>query len=245
MNPRLWKTLALVGTAVLACTLLALTARATEGQTQELTPAKAVEPPAERTIDDCMTVTVEELEALGHGTGLPAAASVIEDVPCLMSSQGYMGFQTVAKGKWSAFGWCYNYTPDMSPCLEAYPPLYLCVLPARPTFAGVIRDQCTWLDFWTAHSFDIATRPPNVDFDNYAVIAVVLGERDNCGWFVNIESIQLTDCGVKVRITECLQMGVEDRVVNPYHFVKIPKSCIPFGRNICFDHGRGPEPIEP
>jgi hypothetical protein len=167
-------------------------------------------------------------------------------IPCLQTSDGYVAFSTIVKGKWSAFGWCTNEPPDMQPCRIPFPPPpILCVLPARPSFEGVIRDQCVWEDFWAAHSFIDSSWPPvppPVDFTNYIVIAVVLGERQQCGWEVTIQSIQLTDCGAIIRITECVQTESVQRRVNPYHFVKVARSCIPFNIRACFDHG-GPIPI--
>ena len=179
------------------------------------------------------------------------ASGVISDeidpvVPCLMDLQGRMGFNTIAQGKWSGFGWCAEYVPDMSPCLSSKPPLWLCYVVSRPHFECVIRDECVWTDFWEAHQIGPAeTLPPYVDFENYIVIAVVLGMRDNCGYEVEITSIRETDCGVQVTISECVQVNSEDRMVNPYHFVKIPKSCIPYSRRVCFYHGGKLQEAEP
>lgn len=188
-------------------------------------------------VREVIEITPEELADYGLAD---AADDLEREVPCLQTVDGYIAFRTIAKGKWSGMGWCGPEPPDTSPCLSVYPPPpYLCVIPSRPAFESVIRDWCTWEDFWYTHWIHDThvTPPPAVDFDNYLVIAVVLGERENCGYEVTIRSIQLTECGARVRITECVQMGTEPRTVNPYHFVMVPKSCIPFSRRVCFDHG--------
>ncbi|MCK4340464.1 MAG: protease complex subunit PrcB family protein [Phycisphaerae bacterium] len=234
MKSRVWRGLAVCSLAVLVCTAFALN----DQNVQTTDKATEVIAPEPQSSDDCIAVTHEELMEMGYGQ----IDIEPHQVACVMTVDGYMRFQTVAKGKWSAFGWCGPGDPDMSPCACVYPPLKLCILPSRPSFESVIRDVCVWEDFWAAHSFGpMPTPPPEIDFDNYAVIAVVLGERDSCGYEVTITSIRLTDCGVRVRINECVQLWCTPRIVNPYHFVKIPKSCIPFSRRICFDHG-GLEP---
>ena len=229
MRLRVWADLIVVCLAVLAGTVFTLTARATP-EADSWTRVSGSDAEA---VPEAVVVAPEDLEALGYA----ADVAPTPEVACLMTSDGYMGFQTVAQGKWSAFGWCDDEDPWMGPCLELWPSATLCVSPSRPVFESVIRDECVWEDFWTAHSFTTETPPPLIDFDDYVVIAVVLGERDNCGWEVTITSIQLTGCGVKVSVSECLQLWVEDRVVNPYHFVKLPRSCLPFWRRVCFDHG--------
>lgn len=171
------------------------------------------------------------------------ASGVIPDdidpvVPCLMTVEGEMAFTTIAQGKWSAFGWCSDNSPNMDPCLCAGPPVWVCVWPNEPHFEAVIRDECVWADFWAAHQFGpFGTPPPAVDFDNYVVIAAVLGMRDNCGYEVEISSIRQTECGVQVTVVECLQLYCQAREVNPFHFVKIPKTCVPYTTRVCFYHG--------
>lgn len=181
----------------------------------------------------CTPVSRDVLVASGAISG-----EIEPVVPCEMDLQGHLGFDTVAQGKWSGFGWCDEYIPDMGPCRSMYPSFWLCFLPSRPHFECVIRDECVWADFWDAHQIGpFQTPPPDIDFENYVVIAVVLGMRDNCGYEVEITSIRETDCGVQVTISECLQTNTESRMVNPYHFVKIPKACVPYSKRVCFYHG--------
>lgn len=166
-------------------------------------------------------------------------------VPCLQTVDGYMAFQTIAQGKWSGFGWCDEYLPDTGPCRSQFPPVWVCAIPATPHFECVIRDECVWEDFWVAHQIGpFGTPPPDIDFDNYIVIAVVLGMRDNCGYEVEIAAIRATDCGVRVMVLETLLLNTEPRMVNPFHFVKIPKSCVPYRKRVCFDHGSDVFPEE-
>lgn len=164
----------------------------------------------------------------------------IDDVLCAISYPGNnIAFTTIAKGMRSGFGWCGD-PPNGPPwelCAQVYPPPpLLCRLPSRPAFESVIYDKCVWEDFWNAHDY-MGVEMPEVDFDQYVVVAVVLGERSLCTYEVNIASIKISKCGLVVRITECVRMEAMPFRVNPYHFVKFPRSCFGHGRKICFDHG--------
>lgn len=160
------------------------------------------------------------------------------EVACAQTVDGYMAFQTVAQGKWSNFGWCDESPPDTGPWWSMYPPMWVYAIPSQPHFECVIRDECVWAVFWAAHYVGaVGTPPPDIDFDNYVVIAVVLGMRDNCGYEAEIAAIRATDCGVQVMVNEALLLHSQPRMVNPYHFVKIAKDCVPYSTRLCFYHG--------
>ncbi|MCK4658969.1 MAG: hypothetical protein KAV82_05550 [Phycisphaerae bacterium] len=243
------RVLGIASMVVLMCTALCVAGpgkSAVVDSPQTMVNDDALEVVTVENLDDFVVVTNEE-EMIGAGFD-PIPIDPNPQLACVMSyPDNYIRFQTIAKGKRSAFGWCGDPPagPPWEMCAELYPPPPLiCKIPACPAFESVIRNECMWEDFWAAHYFYNNSTPPDINFDNYVVIAVVLGERNQCSYQVNIASIQLTDCGLVVRITECTRLHSTPFRVNPYHFVKIPKACLPCGRRICFDHGKILTPIE-
>lgn len=156
-----------------------------------------------------------------------------------------LSFQTIDQGSYSGFGdYCETGLAQQAAELESVPftPLGPCYAKvAMPAFEGVIRDECVWNDFWAAHTDNVfpPPPPPAVDFDKYAVIAVVSGTRPNGCYGMEIASVTSEKCGVVVRVREivpCAGQGCTLALTNNYHFVKICKTLVPFETPLCFEH---------
>ncbi len=151
-------------------------------------------------------------------------------------------YSTIAQGWVSGFGgYCGAPLddPQADPSVETRPPCYTAV--ARPQFESIIRGQCAWEDFWRAHTSIFFPPPPvpAVDFNRFAVIAIVAGPRpDGCR---GIEVVRITreSCGTKIYIRErapCPFEGCPDVISNPFHFVLICKEFVAFETPVCFEH---------
>ncbi len=153
-------------------------------------------------------------------------------------------FNTIAIGQYSGFGYYCGAPlndPSPDPSTDPAPPCYTAV--AQPEFEAVIRGECAWIDFWTAHTSNIFPPPPvpDVDFDRFVVIALVAGPRPDGCRGIEVTQIVNDGCGTKVLMRErvpCPGEACTDAITNPFHFVKVCKQFVPFERPVCFEHRR-------
>ncbi len=174
----------------------------------------------------------------GSGIGTPTIA------PAIVPGRTCYSFETIAQGQYSGFGYYCQVpataqAPSITPVPVPNPPCYAKV--AQPAFEAVIRDDCTWIDFWNEHASNVfpPPPPPSVDFDKYAVIAVVSGSRSNGCYGMEVRSVTKEKCGVVVRVRERVPCAGELctlALTNNFHFVKICKSLVPFKSRVCFEH---------
>ena len=159
-------------------------------------------------------------------------------------------FETVACGLISGFGgYCEGLPPDQ-PAVDpkgiedyAAPPGWPCFADfARPRFEAIIRDQCAWQDLWQQHGSVIVPAPPipEVDFDQYVVVAVIAGPRPNGCYSIGIADVYETSWGRLIEVHErvpCPEEQCWQVITNPYHFVKVDRRYLPYNVPIGFAHG--------
>jgi len=176
----------------------------------------------------------------------PATTTPVPSIP----------FETVDMGLISGFGYycgsradgCESpdladelMSPDAWPCFADY---------ARPNFEGVIRDQCMWASLWEQHTslIEPPLPMPEVDFDRYAVIAVISGWRPNSCAGLAITSLHYMRHSCTIMLKErvpCPDEQCFQVITNPYHFIKVDKRYVPFDVAIRFDHKRPTASIQP
>lgn len=190
------------------------------------------------------------LAMLGAGAVVSAAAAgqptsgVLFGTPSpAPTRQVCFAFETIAQGEYSGFGYYCGAplnSPEADPAADVAPPCYARV--ANPELQTIIRGECAWIDFWNAHTSNIIPPPPvpPVDFDRFAVIAVVAGPRATGCYDLRITQIVGGACGTTVYCRErvpCPQGEFcTDAITNPFHFVKVCRQFVPFERPVCFEN---------
>jgi hypothetical protein len=144
------------------------------------------------------------------------------------------GFTTIDIGEYSQFGyWCGGNIFD-SRIGNGSTPCYADV--AHPAFEAIIRDECTFEDFWVQHS---SLPVPSVDFTKDYVIAVVAGSRPSGCYGMEIDAVFAADCGVKIHVREripCPDEFCTRALTNPFHIIRICKLLLPWETPTCFEH---------
>lgn len=170
----------------------------------------------------------------------PSAKDIAEAAPAPIPTTVCYAFSTVDQGQYSGFGYyCGNPIPYSGGGGAGPGPCYASV--ARPSFEAIIREECHWLDFWEKHTDNVWPPPPapSIDFDKYVVIAVVLGNRPSGCYGVEINQISGDGCGRKIHIRERVPCSGELctlAITNPFHYIKVCKSFLPFDVPTCFEH---------
>lgn len=117
-----------------------------------------------------------------------------------------------------------------------------------PGFLGedlVIRDPGFWASFWAQHSSNTQP-PPQIDFTQYVVVAVVQGPQSSGGG-PNIVINRVLRSGwpspaantpptVTFEVIDDERPGALTIITNPYHIVAVPRTCVPPTANITFRH---------
>jgi hypothetical protein len=91
----------------------------------------------------------------------------------------------------------------------------------------VLRDQGEFASFWSDLHADQSTTPdlPAVDFESQVVVAVVLGERPNGGYEVEVDQVMANeDEAMRVEYTETVPgetCGVTQVLTSPYVLVTV------------------------
>src|SRR4029453_16919121 len=75
---------------------------------------------------------------------------------------------------------------------------------AMPEVEAIIRNECAWIDFWTEHADNVfpPPPPPTIDFDKYAVVAVISGTRPSGCYGMEITHIDNAGCGRTIHVRE-------------------------------------------
>jgi|GEM_PF-5393851 len=94
--------------------------------------------------------------------------------------------------------------------------------------AVLIADPGTWSTQWQAHSAHVVPVPaaPAIDFSQYSVLAVYMGEKNTGGYAVEVAGVQLADgkLVVTVRQQSPGPGGITTQALTqPFHLIRIPK----------------------
>lgn len=100
----------------------------------------------------------------------------------------------------------------------------------------IIEDDDSWTTFWDQHSSYIIPPPdkPEINFDQYMVGVVMLGEKPDSCYGVNVTKVNYStiNCGIMVDYDEIIPEDdcvCADVITYPHHFVKISKSWMEVG----------------
>jgi hypothetical protein len=118
-----------------------------------------------------------------------------------------------------------------------------------PQFRGlraVIQNQNAWSLFWGRHTAHLDPAPPlpPVDFSTTAVLIALLGPRPGGGGPA-IHIMRATRCqgATIVHVAVNNRPGPEDNVSNPFHIVRVPRTCLAATGTVGFvSHGPPPLP---
>ncbi len=93
----------------------------------------------------------------------------------------------------------------------------------------VIKNEDEWKNLWVnIHSGVLIEPPPQtqIDFSNYSVIAVFMGEKNTGGYSIEIDKIYHEGDKIVVYINESTpapDMMVTQALTQPYHIVKVER----------------------
>ena len=91
----------------------------------------------------------------------------------------------------------------------------------------IVRDAATWLDTWASISNTIPTQPaPNVNFATQMVVVAALGERNDGGYTIRVDSAQRTTDGLTVwigTITAGPHCGKVTMLTQPVDIASLPR----------------------
>ena len=91
----------------------------------------------------------------------------------------------------------------------------------------LVRDAATWLDTWASISNTIPTQPaPNVNFATQMVVVAALGERNDGGYTIRVDSAQRTTDGLTVwigTITAGPHCGKVTMLTQPVDIASLPR----------------------
>lgn len=92
----------------------------------------------------------------------------------------------------------------------------------------VIRDQDAFKSFWHNLSGDFVNDEsvPEVDFDSFMVVGVMMGQKPSSGYDINIESATVQEDAETLKLNvvrtepgpSCMNMSV---ITHPHHIIKI------------------------
>jgi len=113
----------------------------------------------------------------------------------------------------------------------------------NPDFLGadmVVRDELTWVWFWTQHTLSLSSLPPlpKINFNKDMVLVVLLGYQTSGGGpSIEISSIDEIgqigtersggaefSKGIRAFVSETREPGALEVITNPYHLVRTKKS---------------------
>lgn len=107
------------------------------------------------------------------------------------------------------------------------------------SFERHITDESDWERFWqqlqgnTSGAADI----PEIDFDEYSLIAVGLGDRGDGSYGVQIDRVRQQDEGLVVHYLETRSCGMATMAITqPYQIIRIERTSLP----VSFQHHQAP-----
>ncbi len=93
----------------------------------------------------------------------------------------------------------------------------------------VAQDAEHWAELWRAHCANLLPRPevPEVDFEQWMVVGVIVGERRSGGYGVEIVGCTAKEGGLLVEAIETRPTPGQPATMaltSPFHFVRMPRA---------------------
>lgn len=98
------------------------------------------------------------------------------------------------------------------------------------SFEQMITQESDWQEFWEQLHGTMSPSPdiPEIDFENYSVIAVGLGDRPDGSYSVEVDQVRLDDNSLIVHYNERRSCGMATMAITqPYQVVRIERTTAP------------------
>ncbi|MFN4150203.1 MAG: protease complex subunit PrcB family protein, partial [Candidatus Sericytochromatia bacterium] len=88
----------------------------------------------------------------------------------------------------------------------------------------LIKNKNSLKSLWNVHSGSRDSVPPDVDFNNYDIIATFMGKRDTTGYSIKINSVVEAENELRVFIDLSKDTSkIMNAVTSPFNMVLVPK----------------------
>ncbi|TVR12966.1 MAG: protease complex subunit PrcB family protein [Phormidium sp. GEM2.Bin31] len=107
------------------------------------------------------------------------------------------------------------------------------------SFERLITEESEWQGFWQQLHGTVSPSPdiPEIDFENYSIIAVGLGDRSDGSYGVQVDRVRQEGEELVVHYLETRGCGMATMAITqPYHIVRIERT----SRPVSFQHHQAP-----